>query len=176
MRFEISPPTLTLNSWKKLCTGPFKQMAFKPIDKARSTFTEVIQVNNFKKAGIDFTGHHTDDGEYNIHYLMSLDKSCFDDKKTGENEALEALRIAWATKTKVHNGDIRLDGATGVIGSIGFRMSKIFDQMFEYTLIEVTSPIRKHFTAGVYGDSIIIGYSEANIEHILEREMVNLFS
>ena len=176
MRFEISPPTLTLNSWKKLCAGPFKEMAFKPIGKARSTFTEVIQVNNFKKAGIDFTGHHTDDGEYNIHYLMSLDKSCFDDKKTGENEALEALRIAWTTKTKVHNGDIRLDGATGVIGSIGLRMSKIFDQMFEYTLIEATTSTRKHYTAGVYGDSIIIGYSEANIEHILEREMVNLFS
>ncbi len=176
MRFKISPPTLTLNSWKKLCTGPFKQMAFKPTGKARSTFTEVIQVNDFKKTGIDFTGHHTDDGEYNIHYLMSLDKSCFDDKKTGKNEALEALRIAWTTKTKVHNGDIRLDGATGVIGSIGFRMSKIFDQMFEYTLIDTMTTTRKHFTAGVYGESIIIGYSEANIEHILGQEMVNLFS
>ena len=176
MRFKISPPTLTLNSWKKLCTGPFKQMAFKPIGKARSTFTEVIQVNDFKKAGIDFTGDHTDDGEYNIHYLMSLDKSVFDDKKTGKNEALEALRIAWTTKNKVHNGGIRLDGATGVIGSIGFRMSKIFDLMFEYTLIETTWSTQKHYTAGVYGESIIIGYSEANIESILEREMVNLFS
>lgn len=176
MRFEISPPTLTLKSWKKLCTGPFKQMAFKPIGKSRSTFTQIVKVNSLSKAGIDYTGHHTDDGEINIHYLMSLDKSCFDDKKTGENEALEALRIAWTTKTKVHNGDIRLDGATGVIGSIELKMSKLFDPMIEYTLIETTSSIRKHYTAGVYGESIIIGYSEANIEHILEREMVNLFS
>lgn len=176
MRFKISPPTLTLNSWKKLCTGPFKQMAFKPIDKARSTFTEVVKVSSPSKTGIEYTSHQTDDGEYDFYYLMSLDKSCFDDKKTGENEALEALRIAWATKTKVHNGDIRLDGATGVIGSIEFRMSKIFDQMFEYTLIDTMTTIRKHFTAGVYGESIIIGYSEANIEHILGQEMVNLFS
>jgi len=176
MRFKISPPTLTLNSWKKLCYGPFKQMAFKPIGKARSTFTEVIQVNNFKNTSIDFTCHHTDDGEYNIHYLMSLDKSVFDDKKTGKNEALEALHTAWTTKNKIHNGNIRLDGATGVIGSIGFRMSKIFDLMFEYTLVETGITNRRHYTAGVYGESIIIGYSEANIESILEREMVNLFS
>ena len=176
MRFEISPPTLTLNSWKKLCAGPFKEMQFTPIGKARSTFTEVVQVNNFKKAGIDFTSHYTDDGEYNIHYLMSLDKSCFDDKKTGENEALEALRIAWTTKNKVHKGEIRLDGATGVIGSIAIKMSKLFDPMFEYTLIETTWSRQKHYTAGVYGDSIIIGYSESNIESILEQEMVNLFS
>lgn len=176
MRFKISPPTLTLNSWNKLCAGPFKQMAYKPIGKAHSTFTEVIQVNDFKKTAIDSTSHHTDDGEYNIYYLMSLDKSCFDDKKTGENEALEALRIAWTTKTKVYNGNIRLDGAIGVIGSIGFRMSKIFDQMFEYTLIDTMTTNRKHYTAGVYGESIVIGYSEANIEHILEQEMVKLFS
>lgn len=176
MRFEISPPTLTLNSWKKLCDGPFKQMAFKPIGKARSTFTEVIQVNNFKNTSIDFTGHHTDDGEYNIHYLMSLDKSVFDDKKTGKNEALEELHTAWTTKNKIHNSNIRLDGATGVIGSIGFRMSKIFDLMFEYTLVETETTNRRHYTAGVYGESIVIGYSEANIESILEREMVNLFS
>ena len=176
MRFKISPPTLTLNSWKKLCDGPYKQMAFKPIGKSRSTFTEVVKVSNPSKTAIDFTGHHTDDGEYNIHYLMSLDKSVFDDKKTGKNEALEALRIAWETKTKVHNSHIRLDGATGVIGSIAIKMSKLFDPMIEYTLIDTTTTARMHYTVGVYGESVIIGYSEANIEHILEREMVNLFS
>lgn len=176
MRFEISPPTLTLNSWKKLCAGPYKEMAFKPIGKARSTFTEVVKVSSPSKTAIDFTGHHTDDGEYNIHYLMSLDKSVFDDKKTGENEALEALRIAWTTKNKVHNGDLRLDGATGVISSIEFRMSKIFDPMFEYILIDTTTTIRKHYIAGVYGDAIIVGYSEANIEFILEQETIRIFS
>lgn len=176
MRFEISPPTLTLNSWKKLCTGPYKEMAFKPIGKARSIFTEVIKVNSPSKTLIDFTGHHTDDGEFNIHYLLSLDKSVFDDKKTGENEALEALYTAWTTKNKVHNRNIRLDGATGVIGSIAIKMSKLFDPMIEYTLVEIETTNRKHYTAGVYGESIIIGYSEANIEFILEEEMIMLFS
>jgi|688.fasta_scaffold02495_34 hypothetical protein len=176
MRFEISPPTLTLNSWKKLCIGPFKEMAFKPIGKSRSTFTQVIKVDNPKKTEIDFTSHYTDDGEHNIHYLISLDKSCFDDKKTGENKALEALHTAWKTKNKVHNGNIRLDGATGVIGSIALKMSKLFDPMIDYTLIDTLTSMRKHYTAGVYGESIIIGYSEANIEFILEQNMINLFS
>lgn len=170
----------TLNSWFRCCK--------KKLLRHKNNYGYKVVVN------INITGTPDEqlwkcvfDG-YNksVEHWITLDKSCLDDD-TGSNSALDKLSNAVLNKriitTQWLEHDIDRNGASGIIGSCVEKYSSVFDFICEYNNMRETIDSKSQLaskiiyrTAGVYGDAVIIGFSENNITEKLELETIKLFS